>query len=104
MQITRKTKEDAVDISQDGRGLGLFLSTLQDYTFMEPGCKIAFTIPINKKNYLFYASVRNMKKPKQEPGGKMGVSMGVKIYTCDQAEGIPLLAAYASQLITRNIR
>ena len=93
-------KEDAIDISQDGRGLGLFLSTIKDYSFLESGCKVAFSIPINKKHYLFYAGVKNVKKSK---GDVPGTSMGVRIYSCDQPEGIGLMASYATQLITKNI-
>jgi hypothetical protein len=94
-------KEDAIDISQDGRGLGIFLSQIKDYSFLENGSKIAFSIPINKKHYLFYASVKNVKKIKS--GDNLGTSIGVRIYSCDQPEGIGLLATYATQLITKNL-
>jgi hypothetical protein len=93
-------KEDAIDISQDGRGLGIFLSSIKDYTYLEPGSKIAFSIPINKKHYLFYAGVKNLKKIK---GDIQGTSLGVRIYSCDQPEGIGLLSTYATQLISKNL-
>jgi hypothetical protein len=95
------TKEDAIDISQDGRGLGISLTGGKDYKFLEKGSKMAFSISINKKNYLFYASLKNIKKPKVDPNANW--NLGVRIYTCDKPEGVGLLAAYATQLITNNI-
>jgi hypothetical protein len=90
-------KEDAIDISQDGRGLGLSLTGGKDYSFLDRGTKIAFSISINKKNFLFYGGIKNMKKPKAETN--VNWSLGVRVYTCDKSEGISLIAAYASQLI-----
>jgi hypothetical protein len=93
-------KEDAIDISQDGRGLGLSISPGKDISFLDKGCKIAFSISINKRNYLFYASVKNVKRPKDPT---FPTNVGVRIYSCDKQEGIGLLAAYATQLITKNL-
>ncbi|MCB1143529.1 MAG: hypothetical protein H7A24_11425 [Leptospiraceae bacterium] len=95
------TKEDAIDISQDGRGLGISLTGGKDYGFLDKGCKLAFSISINKKNYLFYAGLKNIKRPKVDPNANW--NLGVRIYTCDKQEGIGLLAAYATQLITNNL-
>lgn len=95
------TKEDAIDISQDGRGLGISLTGGKDYSFIDRGSKLAFSISINKKNYLFYAGVKNVKKPKVDPNANW--NMGVRIYSCDKPEGISLMAAYATQLITNNL-
>ncbi|MCX7997469.1 MAG: hypothetical protein N3A69_00770 [Leptospiraceae bacterium] len=95
-------KEDAIDISQDGRGLGISISGGEDkdFSFLERGCKLAFTISINKKNYLFYGSIKNVKKPK-DPKGNW--NLGVRIFSCDKPEGISLLSAYATQLISNNL-
>ena len=95
-------KDDAIDISQDGRGLGISLAggPGKDFSFLERGCKLAFTISINKKNYLFYGSVKNVKKPK-DPNGNWNI--GVRLFSCDKPEGISLLSAYATQLISNNL-
>jgi len=95
-------KEDAIDISQDGRGLGLSLAGGKDYSFLEKGTKVAFSISINKKSYLFYGSIKNIKKPKAESSGTW--SLGVRIYSCDKQEGIGLIGAYASQLINSDLQ
>ncbi len=94
-------KEDAMDISQDGRGLGVNLAGGKDYSFIDKGTKVAFSISINKKNYLFYGSVKNVKKPKTDPTASWNV--GLRIYSCDKPEGISLMAAYATQLINNNL-
>ncbi|MDX1958725.1 MAG: hypothetical protein SFU98_09140 [Leptospiraceae bacterium] len=94
-------KEDAIDISQDGRGLGISLSGGKEYQFLEKGTKLAFSISINRKSYLFYASIKNIKKPK-EPNSPW--NLGVRIYTCDKPEGISLIGTYASQLINDDLQ
>ncbi|MCB1176775.1 MAG: hypothetical protein KDK36_04255 [Leptospiraceae bacterium] len=93
-------KEDAIDISQDGRGLGISIAPGKDVGFLDKGCKLAFSISINKRNYLFYGSIKNLKRPKDANGI---TNAGVRIYSCDQAEGVGLLAAYATQLISNNL-
>jgi hypothetical protein len=47
---------------------------------------------------MFYASIKNIKRAK----GEQTASLGSRIYTCDKKEGIQLMAAYASHIITNN--
>ena len=47
--------------------------------------------------------VNLMEQLKKSKGDVPGTSMGVRIYSCDQPEGIGLMASYATQLITKNI-
>lgn len=93
-------REGIVDISQDGRGIGLFFASDKVSPLLIVGSKINFTIQINSVNYEFFGSIRNIKKGKN-PGD--GTVVGVKIYTCNIPEGIPLLSAYAVQLIGKTI-
>ena len=78
--------------SQDGRGLGLFLS-IKITLSLNQDAKLPFRSLLTKKHYLFYAGVKNVKKSK---GDVPGTSMGVRIYSCDQPEGIGLMASYAT--------
>ncbi|MEM7179318.1 MAG: hypothetical protein AAF518_00280 [Spirochaetota bacterium] len=94
-------KDDIIDISQDGRGMGCYLNHGSEYNFLQTGAKIAFKININQQDYEFYGSVRNLK-PAQED--KKARHLGVRIYLSSPSEGIPLLASYANQLIAQDIK
>lgn len=94
-------RDDIIDISQDGRGMGCYLANGRSYSFLQPGTKVAFKIQINQVDYEFYASVRNVKPTNH---GDKGANMGMRIYISNPSEGIPLLASYANQLITKNIK
>lgn len=82
------------DISQDGRGIGIYLpneALLEGKNF---GAPVSFVTMINSLPYTFYGSMRNIKKSDYDLP-----SIGVQIFQCDRADGLPLLARYASNLI-----
>ncbi len=82
------------DISQDGRGIGIYLpneALLEGKNF---GAPVSFVTMINSLPYTFYGSMRNIKKSDSDLP-----SIGVQIFQCDRADGLPLLARYASNLI-----
>ncbi|MBE7412421.1 MAG: hypothetical protein L6Q54_08090 [Leptospiraceae bacterium] len=93
-------KDDIIDISQDGRGIGLHFSSVQNSSLLVVGSKITFTIQINSINYEFFGSIRNIKKGKTPEDGLI---VGIKIYTCNIPEGISLLSTYAAKLIGTTI-
>lgn len=92
-------KDDIVDLGQDGKGIGIVIKNLlPESPELIIGGKIVFTISINKQNYAFYAGIKNIKLPKDDKP----LNLGVKVYRCDQEEGIKLLSAYANLLIKGN--
>ena len=93
-------KEELMDISQDGRGVGLHFASDKISPLIIVGSKITFTLQINSINYEFFGNVRNIKKGKTPADG---TTVGVKLYTCNIPEGMELLSAYAGQLIGNSI-
>ncbi|MCE9501331.1 MAG: hypothetical protein K8R21_12660 [Leptospira sp.] len=89
-------KEEIIDLSEDGRGVGLHIAGPVDKALIHPGSKIAFEVKINNINYNFYGNIKNIKTGKAEKDGSI---LGIKIYSCNQQGGIELLSAYSSQLI-----
>lgn len=94
------SKEELIDISQDGRGVGLHFSSGKISPLVVIGAKITFTLQINSANYEFFGNIRNIKKGKTLDDG---VTVGVKVYTCNIPDGMTLLSAYAGQLIGNSI-
>jgi hypothetical protein len=93
--------ESIRDISQDGKGMGLYFKDAKRLTSIVLGSKIAFSILINNQYYTFYGNVRNVSQPKtpQEMGG-----IGVRIHSCNKPEGIQLLSVYCSHLINTELK
>ncbi len=92
-------KGHILDISQDGRGLGILLPEGDNYSFFEQGYKLKFSILINQIEYVFFAGIRNIKTG---ISGEGGYRLGVRIYNCIPNDGINLLSSYANMLIQKN--
>lgn len=89
-------KEIIRDLSQDGRGVGIFYSGEDISSKYPPGSKIGFRIRINNQPYNFLGNLRGWKSP-EKPNDK--TMIGVRIHNCDQDNGVELLRAYASSVI-----
>lgn len=89
-------KGNILDISQDGRGLGVLLPEGENYSFFESGYKLKFSILINQTEYSFFAGIRNIKT------GEGGYRLGIRIYNCYPVDGIQLLSSYANMIIQKN--
>ncbi len=84
------------DLSQDGRGIGIYLPNASLLENRPVGTPTSFQITINGLNYTFYGSLRSIKSPTAENESQ---SAGIHIFQCDRPEGLQLLESYASQLI-----
>jgi hypothetical protein len=92
------TQEDVIDISQDGRGIGCYISDKNNKGFLQPGAKVSFSVLINDQYYQFYAGIKNVK-----PSSDLkGLNMGLRIYVSEPPDGLELLAAFAGQFINTN--
>ncbi len=83
------------DISQDGRGIGLYISNKLPVGDLVPGIPISFQILINEQPYSFFGSLRGIKP---STSGTDHI-LGIRVYHCDKQEGLELLSRFASQLI-----
>ncbi len=83
------------DISQDGRGIGLYISNKLPVSDLVPGIPISFQILINEQPYSFFGSLRGIKP---STSGTDHI-LGIRVYHCDKQEGLELLSRFASQLI-----
>jgi hypothetical protein len=88
------------DLSQDGRGIGIYLPNTNLMENRPVGSPVSFQIDINGLTYTFYGSLRSIKKPS---GDIESHSAGVHIFQCDRPEGLPLLQSYASQIIEQEV-
>ncbi|NCN10579.1 MAG: hypothetical protein GW938_12120 [Leptospira sp.] len=89
-------KETIRDLSEDGRGVGIYYSG-EDVSEKYPaGSKISFQISINNQVYTFFGNLKGWKKPK--PDFSKGI-IGTKIHSCDIPNGIELVQRYASNII-----
>lgn len=88
-----------LDISQDGKGLGVLFPVGEDYSFFEPGYKLKFLVKINQQDYTFFAGIRNIR-PQDSPEG--GYRIGIRIYNCYPTDGIQLLSSYANMIVQQN--
>ncbi|GBF51555.1 hypothetical protein LPTSP4_30930 [Leptospira ryugenii] len=84
------------DLSQDGRGIGIYLSDGRDWESKPLGAPVSFQLLINGIYFTFFGSLRSIKPGSHEKESK---SAGVHIFQCDRPEGLALLEAYATQLI-----
>jgi hypothetical protein len=94
-------KENIRDLSQDGRGVGIFYSGADRSEEFPPGSKISFQIKINNQVYTFYGNLKGWKKPK--PDSTRGI-IGTKIHSCDIPNGIELILQYADRVIQGTLR
>ncbi len=94
-------KEYVRDLSQDGRGVGIFYSGEDKSSRFPLGSKVSFQILINSQPYLFQGNLKGWKKA-VNPGEKS--ILGIRIHACNPPNGIELLRAYASNLLVRDIR
>jgi len=88
------------DLSQDGRGIGIYLPNSNILENRPVGTPSSFQVEINGLIYTFYGSLRSIKKPSLEGEN---YSAGVHIFQCDRPEGLALLETYASQLISHEV-
>lgn len=82
------------DISQDGRGIGIYIPNQISLDGKAVGAPVSFQVVINSSPYIFYGSLRSIKKQEGESS-----YIGVQIFQCDRDEGLGLLSSYASTLI-----
>ncbi|WCL48956.1 hypothetical protein [Leptospira sp. GIMC2001] len=93
-------KEDIRDLSQDGRGVGIYFSGSAKEEEFPTGSKIVFSIKINNQYYSFYGNLRSWK-----PGGADSKALiGTRIHTCDIPNGINLLQSYANNIMSKEIK
>lgn len=94
-------KELVRDISQDGRGIGIFYSGPDKSSKYPPGSKVSFVLTINGQPYLFQGNLKGWKKPNSE---KEKAILGFRIHTSNPPNGIELLRAYASSILLKDLR
>jgi hypothetical protein len=88
------------DLSQDGRGIGIYLPNVKSMDNKPIGSPVSFQIEINGMPYVFYGSVRSIKPPTSDTEKH---SVGIHIFQCDRPDGLSLLESYASQIISREV-
>ncbi len=88
------------DLSQDGRGIGIYLPSGTALENRPVGTPTSFQVDINGITYTFYGSLRSIKAPTSENENQ---SAGIHIFQCDRPEGLSLLETYASQLISTEV-
>ena len=84
------------DLSQDGKGIGIYIPIGNSMDNKPVGSPISFQIDINGLTYTFFGSLRSVKKSSPE---NESPSVGINIFQCDRPDGLPLLETYASTLI-----
>lgn len=89
-------KETIRDLSEDGKGVGIYYSGKDISEQYPAGSKISFQISINNQAYTFFGNLKGWKKPK--PGFSKGI-LGTKIHSCDIPNGIELVQHYAANVI-----
>jgi hypothetical protein len=94
-------KENIRDLSQDGRGIGIFFSGKDISDKYPTGSKVSFDIIINNQLYTFLGNLKGWKKPGSP--GEMSI-LGLRIHSCNIANGIELLRAYSSKIILNEIK
>jgi hypothetical protein len=88
------------DLSQNGRGIGIYLPLDNTLESKPLGSPVSFQIDINNLAYTFFGSLRSIKKPANDNSNPVA---GVQIFQCDRADGLDLIESYAAQLISPEV-
>ena len=98
--IPISSKEKVRDLSQDAKGIGIYISDPKKLESISANFKIAYTIKINDQPFEFFGNVRSVKPAsKEEETG----SLGIKNYASNPNQGIGYLQYYAETLIGKEL-